>query len=413
MLSFSSEIPLAQRWNYVHYLVNPPRLLADNSAGDVARFTREPGMGKLQLAGRMRDALRTLVPAALNISQAHRDTFPSIERDGLIARCHSDWPDDAQFILQWSALRKRNSWATAFASPAWQSAVVDEFVPAGKFRLITVHRGDELVALLPLSFNTASMLETPGRWVTDYLDPLIESQTAPACWKIILEYLQELWDWSVGGIVLHHIRGDSNIRKILPTFAPQIGFTYAESDLQKAPYIALPKTWEEYLATLDGSERKNIRRKIRNAQTRNGARLEIVTEEEECAAALERALAAMRQSKSTKADFTEEILIGFLRRLCPRLIRQGDFRIQELYLDDRPAAWMLEIRSNRGPMIYNTSYDHAQRNLSPGAVGFGLAIQQAIADGSDWFNFLRGGEEYKKRMGGVDLDLIKITLRPG
>jgi CelD/BcsL family acetyltransferase involved in cellulose biosynthesis len=63
-------------------------------------------------------------------------------------------------------------------------------------------------------------------------------------------------------------------------------------------------------------------------------------------------------------------------------------------------------------MIYNTSYDFAQKHWSPGIVSFGLAIQDAIAAGNPVFNLLRGGEEYKKRLGAKDLELFRITLTP-
>ncbi|MDP9172314.1 MAG: GNAT family N-acetyltransferase [Planctomycetota bacterium] len=369
-------------------------------------------MGKLQLAGRVRDALRSLLPAGLNISRSSGQSFPPIEREGLTARCHTNWPDDPEFVPQWGALLKRNPWHTAFSSPVWQSAVVDEFVPGGEFRLVTVHRGKELLAVLPLALNTSSMLETPGRWVTDYLDPLVDSEFAGACWSIMLDLLSKLWDWSVGGIVLHHIRGDSPIRRLLPSLVGQYKFVYEESDVQQAPYIDLPATWGAYLSTLNGRERKELKRKIRNAQTRFGAKWQTFTTSDDCTPALERAICAMRQARSLKADFAEEILIGFLRRTCPDMIAKGDFYIQELSLEGRPAAWMLVIPSPVGPMIYNTSFEHAQRHLSPGAVAFGLAIQDAIAAGCPCFNFLRGAEAYKARFGAVDLNLIKVTIRP-
>jgi CelD/BcsL family acetyltransferase involved in cellulose biosynthesis len=248
--------------------------------------------------------------------------------------------------------------------------------------------------------------------VTDYLDPLVDAETAGECWSIMLELLGELWDWSVGGLDLHNIPGDSTIRRVLPTVAGQVGFDYREKIAAIAPYIPLPATWEEYLAKLDGHERKEIKRKVRNAQTKGNARWVTATDPADVAPALERALAQMRQAESTKADFTEEILIGFLRRTCPHLSRQGDFFIQELWIEGKPSAWLLALRSDRGPMIYNTSYDFGQRQWSPGIVSFSLAIQQAIAGGHPVFNLLRGGEEYKKRLGAIDLELMKISLRP-
>jgi CelD/BcsL family acetyltransferase involved in cellulose biosynthesis len=368
-------------------------------------------VGKFQLTGRMRGALRALVPAALKIAGSSGD-FGPLQRDDLCARCLRDWPDDPDFLPRWNELLARNPWATAFLSPGWQSAVVNEFVPAGQFRLVTVSRQRQLLAVLPLALNTSSMLETPGSWVTDYLNPLVDSQAAAECWEMILRLLGELWDWSVGGVLLHQVRADSPLRQILPGLAPNFGFKYRETLFAKAPYIVLPKSWDEYLASLDAHERKEIKRKLRNAQTKANLQWLTIRDEAELVPALDRALAAMRQSESSKADFTDEILVGFLRRLCPILARQGDFFLQELWLQGKPSAWLLCLRSDRGPMIYNTSYEFAQRRWSPGIVGFSLAIQDAIAAGAPVFNLLRGAEEYKTRLGAKDLDLFRVTLTP-
>lgn len=367
--------------------------------------------GKLQLTGRMRGALRALVPAALKITHS-RDELPPLEVEGLVARCHRDWPVDSDFMSEVAGLMARAPSATVFNSPAWQSAVVNEFVPAGQFRLITVRRDSRLLAVLALAINSASMLETPGRWLTDYLDPLIDPAAAPETWEMILALLNGLWDWSVGGIQLHHVRADSSIRQILPDLAPKFGFEYSESRTATAPYITLPKTWDEYLDSLDGHERKEFKRKLRNARTKADSQLLTLRTEEEMIPALERALAAMRQSESPKADFTDEILVGFLRRIGPELCRQGDLYIHELWLEKKPAAWLLCLRSSQGPMIYNTSYEFSQKQWSPGVVIFGLAIQEAIAAGAPVFNLLRGAEEYKKRLGATDLELFKVQLLP-
>jgi CelD/BcsL family acetyltransferase involved in cellulose biosynthesis len=367
--------------------------------------------GKLHFTGRVRGALRTLVPAALKIAHPH-DELPPLERDGLIARCDRDWPDHPDFASRYHELFAANSSATVFNSLVWQSAVVDEFVPAGQFRLITVNRDSQLLAVLPLSLNTSSMLETPGHWLTDYLDPLVDSRATAESWGMILDLLRDLWDWSIGGVQLHHVRGDSALRQVLPDLAPTFGFDYSETPMASAPFITLPKSWDEYLDSLDAHERKEIKRKLRNAQTKANLQWRMLNSEEEVVPALERAMSAMRQSESLKADFTDEILVGFLRRLCPVLGRQGDFFIQELWLENKPSAWLLCLRSARGPMIYNTSYDFSKRHWSPGIVCFSLAIQDAISAKAAVFNLLRGAEEYKKRLGAQDLDLFRIQLSP-
>jgi CelD/BcsL family acetyltransferase involved in cellulose biosynthesis len=366
---------------------------------------------KLQFTGRVRGALRTLVPAGLKLAHSNGD-FEPLERDGLCARCHRDWPDDPDFPVRYGELLARVPTATAFNSLAWQSALVNELVPAGKFRLITVARASRLLAVLPLELGTASMLETPGKWLTDYLDPPVDPNAVTETWSMILNLLNELWDWSLGGVQIHNIRSGSQVRRILPDLARRFGFDYSESFAAPAPYIDLPKSWDAYLDSLAGHERKEIKRKLRNAQTKANLRWRTLKTEDEMAPALERAIAAMLQSESHKADFADEVLVPFLRRLAPILARQGDFYIQELWLEDKPTAWLLCLNSSQGPMIYNTSYEFERRQWSPGIVSFSLAVQDAIAAGAAVFNLLRGAEEYKKRLGARDMELFNVQLLP-
>jgi CelD/BcsL family acetyltransferase involved in cellulose biosynthesis len=202
------------------------------------------------------------------------------------------------------------------------------------------------------------------------------------------------------------------MRTILPSLGPKFGFQYQESLTTSAPYLDLPKTWDEYLAAIDSHERKEIKRKVRNAQTKANLQWRTHRKEEDLLPALERALSAMRQSDAPKADFTDEVLVGFLNRLCPILARENNFYLQELVLENKPSAWLLALPSEGGPMIYNTAYDFTQKQWSPGIVAFALSIQDAIAAGAPVYNFLRGAEEYKDRLGAKEHQLLKIQLIP-
>jgi CelD/BcsL family acetyltransferase involved in cellulose biosynthesis len=364
-----------------------------------------------QLAGRMRGALRSLVHAGLKISHPHNDLDP-IEHNGLIATCHRDWPDDPSFLTRWTALASCNTAATVFTRPIWQSMIVDEFIPARSFRLITVEHGSDLVAVLPLGLNTISLLETPGHWLTDYLEPLVDPDYFVEVWECILTLLDNLWDWSVLGVKLHHIRANSTLRQVLPPLAPVHRFEYTETLVAKNPYIRLPKTWDEYVSSLDSHERKETKRKIRNAQTKANLKWLKLTSPVEVESALERALSAMRQSDPLKAGFTDDVLANFLRQVVPRLAKTGDFYIQELHLENSPAAWLLCLASPNGPMIYNTTYTAAHHRWSPGIVSFALSIQDAIASGAQIYNLLRGDEAYKHRLGAQVSELYTIELQP-
>src|SRR2546423_7695854 len=89
------------------------------------------------------------------------------------AACHGDWPGDAELIRAWEELHAQTAFATGFQSAAWQQAVVAMLAKPGRLRLVTVHRGAQLAAVLPMSIRDDGLLESLAPGVSDYLDPLI------------------------------------------------------------------------------------------------------------------------------------------------------------------------------------------------------------------------------------------------
>jgi len=368
-------------------------------------------MRELQLSGRMLGMLRMVAPVRLNISDPRGQDSVTFERDGLVARCNRNWPPDPDFIKQWNALLARSPNATVFNSFGWQRAVTDEyFVPPGRLRIITVRRGDELLAVFPLALHAASVLETPGKWVSDYLDPLVDPSVAEQCWPLILGLLDNLWDWSTRGLVFHNIPTGSAIRSILKKIAPDFGFEYQETVVESTPYLVLPETWDQYLATLSTKQRKAQKRNIRLAETEGQARWLTLKTMDEIAPVLERGMAGLCLSEGGKGKFSRNFLTGFLRRVVPALVAQGDFFMHELWIEGKPAAWHFMLRSREGPMGYNCAYDAALRDWSPGSTSFAMAIRSAIEEKSSKYNFLRGAEDFKIRLGCNSIDLLKVSL---
>jgi CelD/BcsL family acetyltransferase involved in cellulose biosynthesis len=368
-------------------------------------------MRYLGFTGRALDFLRTLAPFGLEISDPHGRESPTFERDGLVARCDRAWPEDSEFLEQWTALRARSPGATVFNSPSWQRAITDEnFVPAGRLRIITVRRGNTLLAVFPLALRASSVLETPGHWLSDYLDPLIDPTAAEQCWSLILDLLNDLWDWSTRGLVFHNIAENSPTRMILETLAAKHGFVYQQKVTDCAPNLLLPDSWEKYLKMLSSKERSIQKRNIRKAQTEGEARWLTVNTMDEIGPALERGLAGLSQAKGDKGKFSVEFLCGFLRKIVPALVAQGDFYMHELWIQGKAAAWLFLFRSREGPMVFNSAFDDSLGYWRPGITSVSLAIQTAIEQKNGKFDFLRGSEDYKFRFGCKPMDLLKISL---
>jgi CelD/BcsL family acetyltransferase involved in cellulose biosynthesis len=77
---------------------------------------------------------------------------------------------------------------------------------------------------------------------------------------------------------------------------------------------------------------------------------------------------------------------------------------------DRAAGYMNFDYGNR-IMVYNSGLDTQNFQwLSPGIVLTGYLIQHAIENKRAVFDFLRGTEDYKYRMGGQDTRIYKLHI---
>jgi CelD/BcsL family acetyltransferase involved in cellulose biosynthesis len=78
---------------------------------------------------------------------------------------------------------------------------------------------------------------------------------------------------------------------------------------------------------------------------------------------------------------------------------------------DRAAASLVSFSDDQGIYLYNSSYDPHLAEASPGIAIVGTLIEQAIAEGLPRFDFLKGAETYKFRLGAEARPLYRITSR--
>jgi CelD/BcsL family acetyltransferase involved in cellulose biosynthesis len=226
------------------------------------------------------------------------DACPNpIEAGDLRAVCHDQWPQDPALIAAWNALCADTPTATTFHSPTWQQAVVECLAKPGRLRLIVVWQGARLVAVLPMSIRDDGLLESLAPGVSDYLDPLILPELEPQVWPLLLKLFSRLRAGKWKNVTLHNIRDDAPCRTLLPELAAAEGFAFEARTDQACPCLTLPKTWDDYLATLDAHERKETRRKLNKVMTKGAGRLvRCSSDSAEIARSLATALALMEQA---------------------------------------------------------------------------------------------------------------------
>ena len=182
--------------------------------------------------------------------------------DGLIVKCHRALPEDSAFAAAWEELYRRAPDATPFQSPAWQRSLLETAHAMRRLRVFTVYDRHRLIAVLPLELRRGNILRTSGALLTDYLDPLIDPEYSALCWPAMLRGIKQLAPGR--SLVLENIRAESFSHAQLAACAAA-GFNFSDSAQDAVSRIALPKTWDDYLASLDRHERKELKRKLNKA----------------------------------------------------------------------------------------------------------------------------------------------------
>jgi len=358
------------------------------------------------LSSRLKDAWRNI------FGDQFSGHFNPIESEGLRAVCHTSLPADPAFSAAWESLLVAAPFATAFHSPAWQTAVIATMAKEGRLRLIAVWHAEELVAVLPMSIRDDGLLETLAPGVSDYLDPLIHPDHEAAVWRILLKLLGTLRAGKWKNITFHNVRDTAPCRTILPELAAAEGFAFESTVYESCPCLTLPKTFDEFLGTLDGHERKETRRKLNKATTKGNARLtRCGSDPDEIAASLQIVLSMMEQAPGEKGEAVKRYLRPLLEKGAPALITQGKLWLTTLHINDEPAACTLQFPHRDGPELYNCGFDAAKKEWSSGVVLTAMIIQRAIESGAKTFDLLRGEEPYKYKLGAINRPLWMINLR--
>jgi CelD/BcsL family acetyltransferase involved in cellulose biosynthesis len=317
---------------------------------------------------------------------------------------------------EWDALLRRSVSDTPFLTVEYQR-VWWEHLGRGELAIIAVRDDSQLVGIAPLFVTTSGggrrVLETIGCVeVSDYLDLIVEQGREEQVLGALLEYLadEDAPEWDA--IELCNVPENSPSLKLVPALATDRGWSVSISREDVCPIVRLPATWEEYLAGLRGKDRREIRRKLRRAEGEYQASWYIAGPERELKREVEEFLRLMAASSPEKEAFLTERMRGFFQALAKAAAERGWLQLAFLEVGGRKAATYFNLVYNNRVLVYNSGLDwDAFPSLSAGHVLIAYCIRQAIEDGRQVFDFLRGDERYKYRFGGVDFEVRRLVVR--
>jgi CelD/BcsL family acetyltransferase involved in cellulose biosynthesis len=168
--------------------------------------------------------------------------------------------------------------------------------------------------------------------------------------------------------------------------------------------LQLPDSFEEYLECLGKKERHETRRKRRRYEAALG---EVRFDRESSPGRLfDEFVMFHRQSAGDKGGFMTGEMVAYFRDLLELDGWGIDALVDET---DAMVAGGFGYQALDAYFLYNSTFDPARADLSPGVVLLSSLIELAIDHGASVFDFLKGDENYKFRLGAEPRPLYVVT----
>ena len=311
----------------------------------------------------------------------------------------------------WDALVGASRLRAPFLGFTWQREGVRAFVPQARLEIRTVEdEAGRLVAILPLWEAGPGVLRAiGGADISDYLDLIARAGFEEEAWTALLEARAgERAAWE-----LHAVPAASPTVTVLPRLAGACGLAATAEVEERCPVLALPASWDAYLAGLGGKHRHELGRKQRRlARERPEARATCLHAAAEIEARLGDFLDLHRRSRAGKARFMDARMEAFFRRAVVALAARGGARLWFLDAAAGPLAAFVVLEWDDTVGLYNSGFHPDHAALSPGVVLLAHLVRDAIARGRRRFDFLRGEERYKYEFEPVAEDVCRVRIAP-
>jgi CelD/BcsL family acetyltransferase involved in cellulose biosynthesis len=300
----------------------------------------------------------------------------------------------------------------------WQTRGGGEWPEESELVLIAAFEGETLVGIAPL-FHAEIILGKPALMfvgaieVSDFLDFIVQPDNLAPFLSGLVDFLldpNEVPQWEL--LDLSNILEESPSLVTLQAEAERRGWAHKQVPLQSSPYIPLPGNFDEYLAGIDKKQRHEIRRKLRNVEQSLAEGNFYFVEEKDKLQAETQAFIDMMAQDPSKKEFLTDAMQQHLHNTAQVAFDNGWLQLSFFTLDGEKAAANMSFKFNNRLWLYNSGWEWEYREFSPGWVLLTHLLEWANEHGIEEFDFMRGGEAYKYKFGGIDRHIYRVTLTP-
>lgn len=291
---------------------------------------------------------------------------------------------------QWDDLVDRSPEPCPWLRPGWVEAWWRAF-GRGRLRFVTVHRGDRLAALVPLA-QRRGVLAAPSNYHTPAFELVGEDGDA------VRELTHEVFALRPRRIEARFIRSEGVTTIALRDESRARSYRVIERRLERSPFVATDLGWDDYLATLGGKLRRELRRRRRRLEEQG--RVELFVEDGR--GRLDDLLvegfrvegSAWKEARGT-AIASQDATTSFYRDIACWAAERGSLRLAYLRLDGRPLAFDFAIEEDGRHYLLKTGFDPAFRELAPGMLLRFEMLKRTFELGLRSYEFLGTDEPWK------------------
>lgn len=300
-------------------------------------------------------------------------------------------------LRDWEALYQADPVATPFMSPGWGQAWMSAWSQGTKPWLLRVIGAERVVGLAALVLERRRglrILTMLGKEPGDYWDVLAEpDQRDAVVAAVAAEIARRRRSWDL--CLVNCMPAQS------PTPAALVaaGLRVHERSPIPCPSMPLPSTFEEYLGTLPGRRRSNLRRHLRRLDERE-VQLREIRDPSELPHVIAHWQELRRrqwahQGREIAPEHLSERFRHFMLRVLTELLPTGEALVWEFRHNGEVVAVYVNFVDARAFYWYLGGIDPDALSLGIGKIAIGEGIRSSIAAGRSTYDFTRGDEDYK------------------
>lgn len=294
----------------------------------------------------------------------------------------------------------------------WNAAWWDAFQSTGELHVLKFERGGKLIGIGPFYLDRWFGLRRlrflgSGKTCSDYVDLICRPEDQTLLDGLLAQYLRSQ------NFPVTELEGTRHDRLSVQLISMlKEDFRIEHRDIEPTWMINLPKSWEEFVSG-SGSF---LRRKIRKAEKRLNSG-EFVLRSTAADLDVDDAFKIFQElhierylAKGESGAFDDPNFGPFLRAALHRLCDKRQAEIVTVEHLGTPVGAQILLVAETGYQYYQSGYSTEHLKSEPGYMMFTATLKQAIAQGHETFDFLRGNEAYKAKWGAVSGNHKKLRL---